>query len=386
MKPSKEYKIAIIGAGIAGLTAAIMLEQQGYQTAIFEASPAVRGIGAGLGLASNGIKAFNYLGLDKEVMAISNPLTGFTINDAQRKSIFSIDTDRIKRHFKADNYAVDRGNLHQLLSKKIVPSKIHPLKKLTHLESKSDHVIVRFSDKTEEWFHFVIGADGVHSQVRQNLIPESIPRYTGYWCWRGIVNHSLKNPHQTEAVWAKKGRFGYTPLSKNKVYWFSCINAPKKSNIPQYELPELKENFKNYYPLVSHLLDKSHNDQLIRGPILDIDPITQYHFNRVLLIGDAAHAATPNMGQGACLAIEDVAVLQDELQQGHTLQKASKNFESRRLNRTHYIMKNSRKAGKIAQIENGFINTFRNSLFRILPDSITQFPLKRLLEEDFMQV
>src|SRR5690606_11430414 len=180
-------------------------------------------------------------------------------------------------------------------------------------------------------------------------------------------------------------RFGITPLTQNRIYWYACVNSNLEDGIDRYGLNELKIRFRNYHRQIPELLEQTKTKDLISTPIVDIKPIDRFHFGNVLLIGDAAHATTPNLGQGACMAIEDVAVLQDELLKNdwHT---ACSNFEKRRLKRTHYITKTSNFAGKIAQSENKTLNFLRNHLIRILPDSMSQSQLKRLLEEDFMKI
>lgn len=384
MGTSGKYNIGIIGAGIAGLTAATMLKKNGYDATIFEASDSVRGIGAGMGLASNAIKAFEYLNLSEAVVSISKPLTDFKICDQKGKPLFSINTERIKKSFGTDNYAVHRTDLHKLLMSKLKADHIFIKKKLVNLTAQKDKVQVYFEDGTAREFDFVIGADGVNSQIRQLLLPDTKPKYAGYWCWRNVVKDPKIDLTYSFATWGKRGRFGVTPLNKDRMYWFACIKSDLKDQIKNYKLKELKVRFKDYDKIIPELLALSKDEDMISGPVLDIDPISKFHFGRILLVGDAAHATTPNMGQGACMAVEDIAVLQDELQKNDFLQ-ACRNFEKRRISRTRYIIKNSRRAGKIAQFENSFSLSIRNALFQNLPDWIMQLPLKRLLKEDFMK-
>lgn len=378
-------KIAITGAGIAGLTCAIMLENLGYEVDVYESTDSVRAVGAGIGLASNAIKAFEYLGMDKEIIKISNHLRNFEIVDHKGKSILSADTERIKKNYDTDNFAIHRADLHNFLSEKILSDKIHLNKRLKQFRQEENKIVLEFEDDTTSITDYLIGADGVNSQVRQQLLPNSEPRFAGYWCWRSTVKHNFEALNKSTEVWGKNGRFGITPLTDNRIYWYACINTNLNDGIPDYGLDELKERFKNYFPRVGEILDLTEENSLISTPIVDIAAIPHFHFGKVLLIGDAAHATTPNMGQGACMGLEDVAVLQDELI-NNNIETAFKNFEKRRLKRTHYITKTSWQAGKIAQSDANLIIFLRNNLLRILPDRVSQHQLKRLLDEDFMKI
>lgn len=381
---NKINHIGIIGAGIAGLSVAYMLSKKGFQISVYESAEKINGIGAGIGLASNAIKAFDYLGLADEIEKISNPLADFQVFTPSEKLLFSIDTKRIAQTFGKSNYSIHRADLHQFLLNQNREAEIFTGKRLMDIEPTDDKVILRFEDQTQVEVDFVIGADGVNSRVRQILIPEAKPKYAGYWCWRGVVNFAKKDYQRSMAFWGKPGRFGITPLDENTIYWFACINSKIDGATSKYGLNELKQHFKDYPELVQQLLNISTDEKLIRGPVMDINPLPEFVFSKAILIGDAAHAATPNMGQGACMAVEDVAVLQDELIQNDFLQ-ACKNFEKRRLNRTQYIIKNSRCAGKVAQLQHPILTGLRNLAFSILPDKITQFPVRRLYEEDFME-
>ena len=382
---SKNKHIGIVGGGIAGLTAGIMLQNQGYKVSVFEASKNLRGIGAGIGLASNAMKAFEYLHLAEELKQISNLLKDFKVCNPKGETLFSINTNKISEIYQTENYAIHRADLHQYLVNKLGNDKIFTGKKLKNFKLIGNKVNLKFKDKTNEIVDFVIGADGVNSKVRRILLPNSNPKYAGYWCWRSVVNYEKEDFHKSMAVWGKNGRFGITPLGKNKVYWFACINTKINGEIAKFQLDDLQNQFKNYTKPIPELLSLSNKNEIISGPIMDINPIPQFKFAKILLIGDAAHATTPNMGQGACMAIEDVAVLQEELK-NNDLKTASFNFEKRRLSRTTYIIKNSRRAGKIAQANQPFLIAARNNLFKTLPEKITQFPLKRLYEEDFMKI
>lgn len=293
----KNKKIAIIGAGVAGLSAGIMLEELGYDFTIFEASDKIRGSGSGLTLASNAINAFERLGLADEVIKAGNVLNDFDICDAKGKTLFKLNIERIKQNFNADNIAFHRADLHKVLFDKINQNKVCTGKKLNTLKSKNSGVELHFTSGEIRTFDFVLGADGLNSSVRQYLLPKSKPRYAGYWSWRGVVQLNQENRHKSREIWSKKGRFGYAALTQNRYYWFACINTDLKDDIQHFQLRDLQKRFRGYFKFARELLALSKNEEVISMPIMDIEPIDQFYFKNILLLGDAAHATTPNMGR-----------------------------------------------------------------------------------------
>lgn len=380
-------KFLIAGAGIAGLTLAKALQDLGFDYEIFEASEEVRGIGAGFGLASNAMKAFEILGLASEVAPLGHMLEDFEIQDWQEKTILKADTNRLRKNYNNENFAIHRADLHRYLISKIDSNRIYTSKRIKFFEQSFQKVILHFEDGTTAEGDYLIAADGINSVIRQQLLKDSAPRYAGYACWRAIVEDKSYFSKKSIETWGPNGRFGLTPLINNQIYWYACVNAPLKSDIYNYTLEDIKKQFKDYSGQIRNTLQKTKQEDIITTPIMDIKPISNYSFNRVLLMGDAAHATTPNMGQGACMAVEDVCVLYDELIKNETdILRAFEGYNRRRLKRTHYIIDTSRLAGKVAQWDNKFLMNIRNFVFRKLPQNITQSPLEDLLEEDFMKV
>ena len=154
--------------------------------------------------------------------------------------------------------------------------------------------------------------------------------------------------------------------------------------IKAYKTTDLAARFKDYHAPIPQLLQATRDEQLIWSDIIDLKPIQKYAFGRVLLLGDAAHATTPNMGQGACQAIEDAAVLMDECEKIlGDLAQVFHNFECRRLQRTHTIVNRSWSIGKVAQWTNPFLIGLRNTAFRLIPPSVNERQMAFLYQTDF---
>jgi 2-polyprenyl-6-methoxyphenol hydroxylase-like FAD-dependent oxidoreductase len=239
-----------------------------------------------------------------------------------------------------------------------------------------------FEDGTTHATDYLIACDGVHSTVRKKLLPQSQTRYSGYTCWRAVIDTpSNLKLYETSETWGKGSRFGIVPLANEKLYWFACINAQKNDPLlREYKVPDLLTYFSNYHAPVSDILKRTKNEQLIWGDIIDLKPLKKFAFGKIVLAGDAAHATTPNMGQGACMAIEDAAVLSNCLDEYSTVEEAFEKFEEKRIPRTTKIVNDSWTIGKVAQLENGILTSLRNTMIRFTPPSVSERQVKFLTD------
>jgi len=309
------------------------------------------------------------------------------IFDQHGKILVAPETKTISTQYAQDNFAIHRADLHQFLLQQINQTDLHLSKRALKIEKQRDGTTIFFEDGSTHQTDYLLIADGVKSKLRQQLIPNSTPRYAGYTCWRATIDNKNIKLKTGSETWGSKGRFGMTPLVGNKIYWYACINSVANSEkYSKYTVKDLLRNFANYHDPITQILAETKDEQLIWNDIIDIKPLKNLAIDNILFIGDAGHATTPNMGQGACQAIEDVAVLIDELKKTSAIPLAFQNFEKRRLKRTQYITETSWSIGKIAQWDNPVSIATRNILMRILPEKIKQYKLKTLLSVDFMKI
>lgn len=378
-------EFAIIGGGVAGLTASIALEQLGRDFQLFEQTKIVKGIGAGFGLAANAMQALEIIGLREEVEQIGYYLNSFAILDQWGDILVNPNTNSLSHKYNQQNFAIHRADLHLYLLSKIAQERLHLGKQATKFLQKEKTVLLTFADGTQHECNYLIIADGVKSPLRQQLIPSSVPRYAGYSCWRATIDNTDIKLNQGTETWGKQGRFGMTPLVNNRIYWYACINGPQNSEIfRNYSIADLQKQFADYHDPIQRLLANSKDADLIWSDIIDIKPLQNLAYHNILLIGDAGHATTPNMGQGACQAIEDVAVLQNELRRKIDVVAAFKAFEKRRLSRTRYITDTSKRIGQVSQWDNQFMISLRNKLMKMMPAKLNQKALEKLFKQDFM--
>ncbi|GAA4800495.1 FAD-dependent monooxygenase [Olivibacter ginsenosidimutans] len=372
-----ETSIAIIGGGIAGLTAAIAFEKLGYQVTVYEASKSIKPVGAGLGLAGNAIGAFRVLDIEKAVIAKGKLLENFPILNQQGRTIYSLYSERVKKRFGVESFTIHRADLHATLISQLKQTTIELNKRLTKIERVNEAYRLTFEDNSDTICHYVIGADGIHSNTRKFIHPHSEVRFSGYVCWRAVTDNYFDIKKGSE-TWGKNGRVGIVPLADNKIYWYVCLNS-KEQKISTLTKDDLAKRFIDYHEPIYPLINSTTEKSLIYNPIIDLKPQNTYTKQGVLLIGDAAHATTPNLGQGACQTIEDVATLYQLMQQAKDLQTAFKLFEKKRLKRTHFIVNTSWKMGKIAQLESPLWIRLRDFLFKHLPERLNHKQLEKVV-------
>ena len=374
--------IAILGGGIGGLCTAIGLQQAGYEVTIYEGAPELKALGAGLVLSVNSILALRQLGLDEVVQSVGYAFEQVTLLDQQGRPINQTDMQSVATLYGASNFSVHRADLQAVLVSQLAPDTLHIGKKCVDVDQSKNQVTLLFEDGHRATANALIAFDGIHSVVRQKYLPQVTLRYAGYTCWRAVVPYSFHHyPKRFSETWGRRGRFGIVPLTDHRVYWFATLNANRNdARLRDYTVADLQHNFRNYHAPITDILTHTAEGQLLWNDILDFKPIKHYAFGSVVLAGDAAHAMTPNMGQGAGMAIEDAAVLTECLTHYAQVNEAFHRFEQRRKKRVSSIVNGSFQLGRIAQLSHPGLAALRNGLFRMIPERISRQQMKSLYE------
>lgn len=363
--------IDIIGAGIGGITTAIALEKKGIKCRIFEQTETIKPVGAGIILANNAMQVYKKLGLKNTIEAYGNPISSVNITKDNLGIISSMDLSYFEKIHDVKNIAIHRGALQKILLDQLKETEIHLNHKLKNVVKKEGGHSLHFSNGTIENSFKLIGADGLNSMVRKELFKNNSIRKANQICWRGITDYNLPKEYKNKLneAWGNSGRFGFVPLTKNKVYWYALKTLQKSKE--NYSVNQIEEYYKNYNPLIKEIITSTPKENIHTAEIEDLKPMYKWHNQNVCLIGDAAHATTPNMGQGACQAIEDAYVLSECLSK-YNCNDAFREFQNIRITKAHKVVKASWSLGKLAHISNPFLITLRNKIMVLTPPSISR--------------
>jgi 2-polyprenyl-6-methoxyphenol hydroxylase-like FAD-dependent oxidoreductase len=363
----------IIGGGIAGLTAAIALRQRGLAATVYEAAPQILPLGAGIWMAPNAMQVFDRLGLAQRINAGGVPLQAIEIVDGQMRPLLRTDQTRIRQRFGFSTTAIRRATLQQILLAELGPAHVQLGKLCTALSEDAEGITLTFADGGTQRAGFVVGADGIHSPIREQLFPGVRPGGTGHLVWRGMSAVHV-TPHYKRAIreaWADGLRFGFSEIADGLVDWFAAVPGSfggERAGL----LARLQAAFQGFAYPVPAILAAADEPAIIKNEVMDIDPLPRWHRGRVCLIGDAAHATTPYMGQGGCQAVEDAYALALTLsQQPADPAAAFAAMQRLRHSKARRIMHTSRLMGHVGYLD-GPLGSLRNMAMRAAPMWVTE--------------
>lgn len=374
----------IVGGGIAGLSTAIALREVGIYTQVYEAAPEIKPIGAGIVMAVNAMQILDKWGLANDVAKAGVTLNKMGIYNRKLKPLSVLDLAWAKEKYGFSNIAIHRGKLQQVLLSKLPPGTVTPDRRFSYfseVDEENGLVSTFFQNKDVATGRFVIGADGYNSALRKQLYPPAKLRYSGQTCWRGVVNMELPEKYDGIAVeaWARKKRFGFLSIGGGQVYWYGVMTADERGFNEKARLKEtLLHIFGKFAQPVPDLIEQTPLDDIIRNDLYDLPLLNRWYKGLCCLVGDAAHASTPNMGQGGAQAIEDAWSLSQEFARGGEFEEIFKRFQSKRSNKTAFIIKNSYSIGRMAHMPIGIIP--RNLIMMLTPSYMARGPVDKVFD------
>ncbi len=366
MPDSDHLTAIIVGGGIGGLAAALGLQRIGIKPLVFEQAPQVQEVGAGISLWSNAIKALRQLGVGDQVAAQGTEIETVKSITLPGEFLNEADFSQLSRRAGAPSICVHRADLHKTLAEKLPREVVSTNAHCDGFKLLPDAVEASFSNNRSVRGDVLIGADGIHSMIRRQLKGESKPRYAGYTAWRAVIEFEDPDLPAGTALYALGAgiQFGMLHCGRGCVYWFATKNQALGNMVPQMQRRQrVLSILEGCHPVIRKVVSETADEQILQNDIIDRPPTWPWGEGRVTTLGDAIHPTTPNMGQGACQAIEDAVTLVDSLRSINDVEKSLRSYEKIRRKRTALITRQSWSFGRILQWQNPLAICVRNKLF-----------------------
>lgn len=342
-------EITIIGAGMAGLTTGIALKKFGHQVTIYEQAEQILPVGAAISLWSNGVKCLNYLGLTEQVEKLGGKMDNLAYIDGLTGDVMTqFSLYPLIEEVGQRPYPVSRAELQNMLMDEFGREDIHLAKKMVSFVEEGERVKIQFADGSEIESDLLVGADGTHSITRAYVLGEQVERrYAGYVNWNGLVD--VSDDYAAADQWTtfvgEGKRVSLMPVANNRFYFFFDVPLPVglENDRSQYKAL-FKQYFKGWCEPVQKLIDAVDVQKTNRVEIHDIEPFADFYKGRVVIVGDAAHSTTPDIGQGGCQAMEDAIYLARSLQINTLgLQDSLRRYQNKRNERANELVLRARK-------------------------------------------
>jgi 6-hydroxynicotinate 3-monooxygenase len=342
-------RIALAGGGIGGTTLAIVLQRAGYDCQVYEQAPAMARVGAGINLAPNSTRIFRALGLEPKMrQAGIQARLKFSREWHTGAVLFTVPVPDLVERYAAPFFAFHRGDLAEILSSALEPGTLHWGKRVVGLEPRGAAARLAFADGTSAEADVVVGADGVHSKVRELLLGAAAPTYHGLTAYRAIYPTSLLGGMRLDdnCKWWAPDRYFlnyFMSEARDQLYWITGTPEPwdDEDFSPQPgDLDRVRQAHEGFHPDVQRMIAAT--PSCTRWAMLEREPFRPWSRENVVLLGDACHPTTPHMGQGAGMALEDAIVLARCLESAnHDLRRAFEVYEATRFERCSRIQRES---------------------------------------------
>lgn len=376
-------RILIIGGGIGGLTLAAALHKLGMTAEVYEQAATMTEAGGGVGLWSNALLSLDEIGAGDEVRRQCLPLRRGEILNERGQVLIDFDLDGMGAEFEgAACYVVHRAKLLAAIQQQVPAAWIHPGRRAIGILQNDSRVTVRFDNGEQVTGAILAGADGLRSSVRPLVAGESPLRYSGQTCFSGLAAVAPQEPGVMREIQGAGKRCAICPISSQLVSWWAALNAAEGAVISPAKRQEiLLAHFAGWPCGFETLVSATPSNRIFQNDLYDRPPIRSWSSKRITLLGDAAHPTTPNLGQGANMAIDDGIVLARSLARAATPEEAFRLYESQRMARTAKIVERSWRFGQLARWERQGLVRLKEAMARCTPSAMLRAELRSQILE-----
>lgn len=372
----------IVGGGVGGLSAGIALSGLGIECAIYERADRIGLGGTGLTLWPNALRALEKLGLGAAVLRHADPLVRGEVLTWRGGRLTTVDLAEIARRSGRPLVCLRRADLYGELLARIGGVPIHTGRRCISYAHRRTGVVARFDDGGEAEADILVAADGIRSRLRHVLLGADPLRYVGWMTWRGVA----RLPAGTfpsglyREFFGRGSRFGIFAIRDDLVYWYGTLStaADDRPPIDPAHKAEAIAHFRDWPAPAVTVIGATADGDLVRTGVYDTEALPRWTDGRAAVLGDAAHPMTPDLGQGACQAIEDSLCLAEAVAAEPGPAAALARYEAAGLARTAGLVARSRRVGTMRQWRHPVLYWLRSAVMRSIPPAL----LLKMFETD----
>lgn len=360
--------VVIVGAGIAGLATVVALQRRGFDVTVFEDKTETSS-GAGISIWPNALAALDEIALGDAVRDAGGRVTAGAVRWRNGKWLRRPHRDRMVKALGEPLVVVQRAALNNLLESGLSPGSLQHGLAVTGVAETADGVRLQLSDSSDTMAGAVVGADGTHSVIARHLNGSLAHTYAGYTAWRGVAECTI-DPDLAGETMGPAVEFGHVPMGAEHTYWFATERAPEGARADDGELNYLRSRYSSWADPIPDILATTDPSAILRHDIYDRRPAKVWARGPIVLVGDAAHAMRPHLGQGGCQGLEDAAILAAFADGADDLSSAFARFAAFRQPRVKPLIRESALFGRVVNLRPSVLSAAFIRASVLMPDAL----------------
>jgi 2-polyprenyl-6-methoxyphenol hydroxylase-like FAD-dependent oxidoreductase len=376
----------VVGAGMGGLSAAIAVQDAGFEVVVLERMNRFLDVGA-FSLWTNAMLAVQKLGLEEVIEQRGGRIDAMELRSSNGRLLRTLPLAEIGRKYGAQTVGVHRADLQDALAERLGRDRVRFAVECVGFDQDNGRVVARLADGGTEEADLLVGADGVESTIRAQLLGPEPAHYPGFTCWRSATKpqSSVATQPIFFQLYGKGSAFGLFPIGPDTICWYGTTLAPEgagRNATPTEWRRQALEHFGDWWTPVREVIEGTDDNGVARQDIYDREPTGTWFKGAVALLGDAVHPAPPTLGQGGCMALEDGVVLGRCLREAPDIPSALAAYTAARMPRTSTIVKQAQRQGQAAHTTNPLKAGLRDNVIRFLPEQVVRRQFEQVIGFD----